>query len=70
MDADYDKRFKDPLTEIEAVSDTIKILNSDHSFKAFDKASSFLQVGAVASQQMNRTQRAQHLLMQVRGPSQ
>merc|ERR1719506_3696689 len=37
MDADYDKRTKDRLTEIDAVSDTIKILNSDESFEAFDK---------------------------------
>ena len=33
----YDKRTKDRLTEIDAVSDTIKILNSDESFEAFDK---------------------------------
>merc|ERR1719428_905823 len=37
MDADYDKRVKDRLTEIDAVSDTIAILNSDESFEAFDK---------------------------------
>merc|ERR1719355_435274 len=37
MDADYDKRVKDRLTEIDAVDDTIKILNSDESFEAFDK---------------------------------
>merc|ERR1719207_222105 len=37
MDADYDKRVKDRLTEIDAVTDTIKILNSDESFEAFDK---------------------------------
>merc|ERR1719375_2144481 len=46
--ADYDKRVKDRLTEIDAVSDTIKILNSDESFEAFDKqvAPVFLQVDA------------------------
>merc|ERR1719207_464191 len=45
MDADFDKRTKDRLTEIDAVSDTIKILNSDESFEAFDKmqAPVFLQ---------------------------
>jgi len=37
MDADYDKRVKDRLTEIDAVDDTIKILNSDESFESFDK---------------------------------
>jgi len=48
MDADYDKRVKDRLTEIDAVGDTIKILNSDESFEAFDKqeAPVFLQTDA------------------------
>jgi chromosome segregation ATPase len=36
-DADFDKRVKDRMTEIAAVADTIKILNSDESFEAFDK---------------------------------
>merc|ERR1719504_337192 len=59
MDADYDKRTKDRLTEIDAVTDTIKILNSDESFEAFDKmvAPVFLQTDAAASQQ-ERRQRA------------
>merc|ERR1719238_1810207 len=58
MDADYDKRVKDRLTEIDAVTDTIKILNSDESFEAFDKmqAPVFLQTGTVASQQERRQQ--------------
>jgi DNA repair exonuclease SbcCD ATPase subunit len=56
MDADYDKRVKDRLTEIDAVGDTIKILNSDESFEAFDKMDSpnpptFLQVDEAASRQ-------------------
>jgi len=48
MDADYDKRVKDRLTEIDAVGDTIKILNSDESFEAFDKqvAPVFFQMDA------------------------
>merc|ERR1719428_1947393 len=52
MDADFDKRTKDRLTEIDAVSDTIKILNSDESFEAFDKmvAPVFLQTQAVSAQ--------------------
>jgi len=56
MDADFDKRVKDRLTELDAVEDTIKILNSDESFEAFDKqqAPVFMQTGAVASQQMRR----------------
>jgi septal ring factor EnvC (AmiA/AmiB activator) len=55
-DADYDKRVKDRLTEIDAVADTIKILNSDESFEAFDKmvAPTFLQTGAVSSQKERR----------------
>merc|ERR1719316_380628 len=58
MDADYDKRTKDRLTEIDAVSDTIKILNSDESFEAFDKqvAPVFLQTDASASQKERRQQ--------------
>merc|ERR1719316_556831 len=57
-DADYDKRVKDRLTEIDAVSDTIKILNSDESFEAFDKqeAPTFLQTDSSA--QKERRQKA------------
>jgi len=59
MDADYDKRTKDRLTEIDAVGDTIKILNSDESFEAFDKqvAPVFFQTDSAASQK-ERRQRA------------
>merc|ERR1719487_2888748 len=58
MDADYDKRVKDRLTEIDAVTDTIKILNSDESFEAFDKmqAPVFLQTDSTASQKERRQQ--------------
>merc|ERR1719487_16668 len=56
MDADYDRRVKDRLTEIDAVSDTIKILNSDESFEAFDKAASFLQTESSSSQKERRQQ--------------
>merc|ERR1740115_313570 len=53
MDADFDKRTKDRLTEIDAVGDTIKILNSDESFEAFDKqvAPTFLQTDATQKKQ-------------------
>jgi len=56
MDADFDKRTKDRLTEIEAVTDTIKILNSDESFEAFDKmqAPVFLQVKSSTSQELRQ----------------
>merc|ERR1719388_551386 len=54
MDADYDKRTKDRLTEIDAVEDTIKILNSDESFEAFDKMEApqpmFVQTKSVSAQ--------------------
>merc|ERR1719316_1588148 len=58
MDADYDKRTKDRLTEIDAVTDTIKILNSDESFEAFDKmqAPVFLQTDSTESQKQRRQQ--------------
>merc|ERR1719324_947776 len=53
MDADFDKRVKDRLTELDAVEDTIKILNSDESFEAFDKMEApqpmLLQIEAVSS---------------------
>merc|ERR1719272_177423 len=64
MNADYDKRVKDRLTEIDAVGDTIGILNSDESFEAFDKqvAPVFLQTDA--SQQMRRN-RAVSVLQRV-----
>jgi len=57
MDADFDKRTKDRLTEIDAVGDTIGILNSDESFEAFDKqvAPVFLQTDAA---QKERRQQA------------
>jgi len=50
VDADFDKRVKDRLTEIDAVGDTIKILNSDESFEAFDKqvAPVFLQTSSTS----------------------
>jgi len=56
MDADYDKRVKDRLTEIDAVGDTIKILNSDESFEAFDKqqAPTLLQTDAAATQKQRK----------------
>merc|ERR1719262_1665217 len=58
MDADFDKRTKDRLTEIDAVTDTIKILNSDESFEAFDKmqAPVFLQTDSTANQKERRQQ--------------
>merc|ERR1719262_2150688 len=58
MDADYDKRVKDRLAEIDAVTDTIKILNSDESFEAFDKmqAPVFLQTDATANQKERKQQ--------------
>merc|ERR1740133_36204 len=61
MDADYDKRVKDRLTEIDAVGDPIKILNSDESFEAFDKqeAPVFLQE---ASAQKERRQKVVSVL--------
>jgi len=58
--ADFDKRVKARMTEIAAVGDTIKILNSDESFEAADKmqAPTFLQTVTVDS----RRQRAAKVL--------
>jgi len=68
MDADYDKRVKDRLTEIDAVGDTIKILNSDESFEAFDKqvAPVLLQTDAVATQKQQRKQAVSALMRAAR----
>merc|ERR1719181_676045 len=61
MDADYEKRVKDRLAEIDAVTDTIKILNNDESFEAFDKMKApnppeFLQLDSASSQKERRQQ--------------
>jgi len=72
MDADFDKRTKDRLAEIDAVTDTIKILNNDESFEMFDKMQAptppeFLQTGASEGEKERRQkavsalQRAAHL---------
>jgi hypothetical protein len=56
-DEEFEKRVKSRLEEIEAVEDTIEILNDDKAFAAFDKTSnSFLQV---SSQQQEKARRAQ-----------
>jgi len=57
--ADFDKRVKARMTEIVAVSDTIKILNSDSSFEAMNKqvAPTFMQTMS-ASTEKDRRQRA------------
>merc|ERR1740117_758373 len=61
--AEFDKRVKARTTEIAAVSDTIKILNSDESFESFDKmqAPAFLQTQSVATDAQRR-QRAARVL--------
>merc|ERR1719478_526128 len=68
MDADYDKRVKDRLTEIDAVTDTIKILNSDESFEAYDKmqAPVFLQTVSTSSQKELRSRAVSALLRAVK----
>jgi hypothetical protein len=70
MDADYDKRVKDRLTEIDAVGDTIKILNSDESFEAFDKAAMFLQTDATSTQTRQRAVAALQRAAQLSGSPQ
>lgn len=51
-DEEFAKRVKDRNTEIEAVQDTIKIVNSDESFDNFSKTvNSFVQVSGGASTQ-------------------
>jgi hypothetical protein len=53
-DEEFEKRVKDRLEEIAAVQDTIKILNSDTSFDAFEKTvntPSFLQTSGSSVEQ-------------------
>lgn len=51
-DADFQARVKARMEEISAVEDSIKILNSDQSFEAFDSSvNSFLQVSSVSAEQ-------------------
>merc|ERR1719291_1504541 len=42
-DAEYESRTKSRLTEMSAVQDTIKIVNSEESFNHFAKTMSFVQ---------------------------
>jgi septal ring factor EnvC (AmiA/AmiB activator) len=61
-DADYEKRVKDRMAEIEAVTDTIAILNNNESFEVFDKMvapapmfiQTFVQKTFSAQQQMRK----------------
>jgi uncharacterized coiled-coil protein SlyX len=74
--AQFDKRVKDRLTEISAVEDTIKILNSDEAFELFGKSTSdpnsatfvagtsFLQTGATTKMQQKARQSAADVLQQ------
>merc|ERR1719174_3626932 len=63
-DDEFDKRVKSRLEEIAAVEDTIKILNDDSAFAAFDKTvNSFLQVSSLQQQQeQQRRSRASAVL--------
>merc|ERR1740133_639051 len=72
MDADFDKRTKDRLTEIDAVGDTIKILNSDESFEAFDKqvAPTFLQTDATQKERRQKAVSALQRAAEVSGSAQ
>ena len=58
-DTEFENRVKARLEEIEAVQDTIEILNSDESFADFDKTSnSFLQVSSFSQEQVRRAKAA------------
>merc|ERR1719326_721605 len=67
-DAEFEKRMKDRITEIQAVDETIAILNDDSAFENFDKTvSSFVQLSSQRSQALrNRKVRAAEVLRNVR----
>jgi len=67
-DAQFEKRMKDRLEEIQAVDETIAILNDDSAFENFDKTvSSFVQVSSTTANQ--RKIRAANVLRSVKGAS-
>jgi len=66
-DAAFEKRMKERLVEIEAVEDTIAMLNSDDSFEAFGKTT-FVQVSAHSLDA--RAKRAAKVLRAVAGNAQ
>merc|ERR1719272_2555463 len=67
-DEEFEKRVKDRLTEIAAVEDTIKILNSDDAFANFDKTvNSFIQVSSTSQEKALRA-RAVDVLRKLSGP--
>jgi len=60
---EFDQRVKDRLEEIAAVDDTIKILNDDSAFEAFDKVANVaLLQTSVTSGQRERLHRATSVL--------
>jgi len=66
-EADYEKRVKDRMVEITAVEDTIKILNDDEAFDAFDKSLNHEDqtgsaVGFLQTDSENRRDRASAVL--------
>jgi len=67
-DAQFEKRVKDRTTEIEAVQDTIKIINSDEAFDNFSKTvNTFVQLsgGAEAKEQQAALRRVSSMLAEV-----
>jgi len=63
-DAEFDKRVKDRMTEIEAVEDTIGILNSDEAFANFGKTV-FMQIAAEGQETMKARMKVVSLLRDV-----
>lgn len=66
-EADFEKRVKDRMVEITAVEDTIKILNDDEAFDAFDKSLNHEDqtgsaVGFLQTDSENRRERASAVL--------
>lgn len=67
-DAQFEKRVKDRTTEIEAVQDTIKIINSDEAFDNFSKTvNTFVQLsgGAAVKEQQAALRRVSSMLAEV-----
>jgi len=67
-DEEFEARMKDRLEEIQAVSETIAILNDDSAFENFDKTVSSAFVQVAASSTRSRQQRAAEALRKANLP--
>jgi len=68
-DAEFQKRTKDRLEEIQAIQDTVAMLNSDSSFDAFETTvkTAFVQISAQTNRAVEAKRQAAEVLRSVKG---